>query len=119
MITAWGPARRRVYVLGKQSLLEDLRSVAERAALDDVPLVLLSLGYPVTAAQEAVMEEAFALADELRVHLDVQLVTRLDDLPGLLEEGDEVAVLSSGFEHLRLEWLLRERLEQREHATRF
>ncbi len=106
-------------MLGKQALLEDLRSVADRSALDDVPLVLLSLGYPVTPAQEAITEEALTLADELRVHLDVQLVTRLDDLPGLLEEGDEVAVLSSGFEHLRLEWLLRERLEQREHATRF
>ena len=119
MITAWGPARRRVYVLGKHALLEDLRSVAERSGLDDIPLVLLSLGYPVTPAQERIMDQAFALAEEFRVHLDVQLVTRLDELPELLEEGDEVAVLSSGLEYLRLEWLLRERLEQREHATRF
>jgi hypothetical protein len=111
------PHGRRVYVLGKHALLEDLGAVARRAYLENVPLVILSLGYPVSDRQQAIMDEGLALAGELRIHLDVRLVTSLDQLPALLGEGDEVAVLSSGFEHLRLEWLLRERLEQRERVV--
>jgi hypothetical protein len=118
-MTAWEPLRRRVYVLGKEALMDDLHAVAERAELDGVPLVLFSLGYPVSPAQERIMDEALKLVGEMRLQLEMELVARMEELPDLLAEGDEVAVLSSGFEHLRLEWLLRERLEQREHASLF
>ncbi|MDP9242842.1 MAG: hypothetical protein M3O84_06680 [Actinomycetota bacterium] len=111
------PPGRRVYVLGKHALLEDLGAVARRAYVEDIPLVILSLGYPVSRRQQAIVDEALALAGELRIRLDVRLVTSLEQLPAMLAEGDEVAVLSSGFERLRLEWLLRERLEQRERVV--
>lgn len=105
------PARpRRVFVLGRKGTFGDLDAQARAAAMDEVPLVLLCVGYPVTPQQQIAVAEALQLSVELGVWFDAISLARPEDALAHLRPGDEVTVRAVGRQRRRLESLLRPRL---------
>jgi len=96
------PSGRRIFVLGRQAEL-DVRAEAGRAVEEGRQLVLLSVGYPVTAAQDGVVQDALHVAHDLRLWLDAILVPSSKDLADLVEAGEEVTVVARGAERRKLE----------------
>jgi nucleotide-binding universal stress UspA family protein len=96
------PVARRVFVLGRHADL-DVRAEAGRAVEEGRQLVLLSVGYPVTAAQDAVVQDALHVAHDLRLWLDAILVPSSKDLADLVATGEEVTVVARGAERRKLE----------------
>ena len=96
------PAARRVFVLGRHAEL-DVRAEAGRAVEEGRQLVLLSVGYPVTPAQDAVVQDALHVAHDLRLWLDAILVPSSKDLADLVGSDEEVTVVARGAERRRLE----------------
>jgi nucleotide-binding universal stress UspA family protein len=112
-----GPRKRKVFVLGRRAAL-DVETVARRVVAEGVELVLLSLGFPVSAAQAAVVGDALRLADELRLWLDTALLTTPDQLGEFVRPDDEVTILASGRERTRLERAFRSKIGRSHvHAT--
>jgi nucleotide-binding universal stress UspA family protein len=107
---------RRVFILGRDVAL-DVEPVACRIAETGDELVLLSLGYPVSASQTAAVEQALRLAESLTLWMDAVLVTDVRQLAELLRVGDDVTVLASGAERKRIERVLAG-CPWREHADR-
>jgi nucleotide-binding universal stress UspA family protein len=99
------PRPRRVFVLGREATF-DVDPVAKRVVAEGAELVLLSLGYPVTPGQEAVVGDALRLANELRLWLDTVLVTSPEEAAEYVRADDEVTLLASGRERKRLERVL-------------
>ena len=96
------PRPRRVFVLGREATL-DVEAVARGVVAERAELVLLSLGYPTGANQAAVLGEALRLAAEIRLWMDAVLVTKPEELPEHLRDGDDVTILASGSERRRIE----------------
>jgi hypothetical protein len=68
----------------------------------DDELVLLSIGYPVTAAQREAFLRAQDLTAAAGAWLDARLVTSIDEALQAIEPGDEVLVMACGREGKRL-----------------
>jgi len=100
-----GTRTRVIFVLGRQTALEvgAIRASADAAS----EIVLLSVGYPVTAAQRRVVDGALELAPQLDVTVDIRLVTTREELPRLVGAGSRVVVTGSRHEQRRLYRLLR------------
>jgi hypothetical protein len=96
------PRPRKVFVLGREATL-DVEVTARAAVAARAQLVLLSLGYPVSAHQAGVVGEARGLAEELRLWLDAVLVTSPKQLSDLVGDDDEVTIIASGRERRRIE----------------
>ena len=95
-----GTRVRVVFVLGRTTSL-DARDLA--ASVDSASeIVLLSVGYPLTAAQRRAVDGALALAPHLDILVDIQLVTTPRDLPGMVGTGSRVIVTGSAREQRRL-----------------
>jgi nucleotide-binding universal stress UspA family protein len=96
------PAFRRVFVLGRDAVL-DIDETARRVAAERAQLVLLSFGYPISPAQDAIVRTAVGLADELRLWLDAVLVLSTSELRWLAGNADDVTIVATGSERRRLE----------------
>ncbi len=83
---------RLVVVLGRGRL--EVRAVpyVERAAERDIPLLVLTIGYPVSAAQQDFVAEAIDRAVDARVFLDAILLAEPAELATHLTIADEVSV---------------------------
>jgi hypothetical protein len=103
---------RRVFVLGQAATLE-LKPVVRRVVADGAELVLLSMGYPVSAGQEALVGDALRLADELRLWLDTVLVLNPEEAAALILSDDDVTVLATAKERKRFERALSTRVRVR------
>lgn len=68
-----------------------------------MPIVLVSLGYPVSASRADLVRDAVGLARELGLWLDAVLVTSTSELPALVEDGDRVTIVAKGRERRRIE----------------
>lgn len=100
------PAARTVLVLGR-AVGEDAIGFAERAARLGSELVLLSLGYPPTGEQQALVQGALAIIAETHSSLDAVLVPDVEELPRFLVHDDRVAVFAGGLERRTIERVLR------------
>lgn len=89
---------RVVFVLGRKTEL-DVGELAEAAVASEV--VILSLGFPVSAEQRRVIDAALALAAGSRVALDLVLVTAVSELRELASDA-HVVVTGSRRERRRL-----------------
>ena len=74
----------------------------DRAARCDIPLVILSVGYPQSSAQQRFIGDAVHHAFGANVHLDAILVSDASALPGHIEPGDDVSVVASGRQGRRI-----------------
>ncbi len=88
-------------MLGRRVSL-DVDAAARRSAAEGTRLVLLSLGYPVSAQQRAVIDEAIHLAGELRIWLDAELTPTADDVARALGPDEPVTFEVSSRERARL-----------------
>jgi hypothetical protein len=97
---------RRVFVLGRKATL-DVGAEARRAAADGAELLMLTVGYPVTATQSSAIEEGARLAVDLRFPFDAVLVTDRRSLSEHLQPFEHVVVVAEGRERSALDRLLR------------
>ena len=99
-------AARTVLILGQDADPGAIGFV-ERAARLEGEVVLLSLGYPISEPQQALVATALALVAETHSGLDVVLVPDAADLPRYLVPEDRVAVFASGMERRTIERVVR------------
>jgi hypothetical protein len=86
---------RLVVVLGRGRLDVDAAPYVERAAERGVPLLVLTIGYPVSRPQGDFVAEAIDRAFDARVFLDAILLADPADLTTHLTIADEVSVHAS------------------------
>ena len=96
------PGGRWVFVLGRSAVL-DVEDVATRAAAQHAELVLLSLGYPVSPKQDAVVQAALREAADHQVWFDAVLVPSPKRFGEYVHAGDEVTIVASGSERRKLD----------------
>ena len=100
------PAARTVLIVG-QGADSDAIGFVERAVRLESEVVLLSLGYPISDGQRALVATALALVTETHSGLDVVLVPDAADLPRYLHPEDRVAVFASSGERRTVERVVR------------
>jgi nucleotide-binding universal stress UspA family protein len=93
---------RRVFVLGREQVL-DVEPEARRAAADGSELVLVTVGYPITDAQDDAVRAAVRLAGELGFNLDAVLATTPGKAAKEVGRADAVEIVATGKERKRLE----------------
>lgn len=91
---------RTVVLLGRRPPV-DWEHVAGGLGPDN-ELVILSLGYPVTAAQRQVLLRAQEIAARVGAWFDAILVTSTNDMFAALQPDDEVHIVAAGLERRRL-----------------
>jgi nucleotide-binding universal stress UspA family protein len=101
-----GSTPRRVFVLGRRGTF-DVGAEARRAAADGAELVLLSVGYPVTASQSSAVEEGARIALDLRLRFDAVLITQRKRLVEHVWPAEQIVVVAGGRERRTLSRLLR------------
>jgi hypothetical protein len=91
---------RTVVVLGRRPALvwDEVRAGVREAG----ELLLLSLGYPVSAGQRRAFTRAQELATELHASFDALLVTSVREALGSIRPDDEVMVAARGRERKQL-----------------
>jgi hypothetical protein len=101
---------RFVVVLGRSTEnLGDPRALVQSALDHQMDVAVLSIGFPVTAQQQAFVAESIELSADVGVHLDAEILTSLLDLGKHLGDDDDIAVASRGMERRRIEAILRKR----------
>lgn len=93
---------RVVVVLGRGRLDVAASAYVDRAAELGVPLLVLTVGYPVSEPQRDFVAEAIAEAFEARVSLDAILLLQAAELATHLTLEDEVAMYAGGRERRRI-----------------
>jgi hypothetical protein len=93
---------RLVVVLGRGRLEVSAVPYVERAAERDIPLVVLTIGYPVSTAQQGFVAEAIDRAFGARVDLDAILVPDPAELTTHLTLEDEVTVHADSSDRRRI-----------------
>lgn len=83
---------RVVVVLGRGRLEAGVAPYVDRAAERGVPLVVLTIGYPVSQPQAEFVAEAIDRAFDARVVLDAILLAEPAELATHLTTADEVTV---------------------------
>jgi hypothetical protein len=91
---------RVVFVLGRRTRL-GAREI-EAVSADASEVADLSLGYPVTRAQQRGVEMGVQLAVRLNVRMDAVLVVTSSDLAGAIRPADRVVLTGSRAERRRL-----------------
>jgi hypothetical protein len=87
---------RIVVVLGRGRVDVDPTAHIARAAGRGKPVLMLTLGYPVSQQQQAFVTRAIDEAFEARVGLDAQIVARPDGLADHVGATDDVTVVAAG-----------------------
>ncbi len=95
------PSQREVVVLGRHGSF-DVDAATRRSAAEGTRLVLLSLGYPVSPRQGAVIDEAIHRASELGIWLDAELAPTPGDVARALRPAEPVTFEVSSQERTRL-----------------
>ena len=103
------PPLRRVFILGPEAVLDGIEDVARRAKGDRARLVFLSLGYPVSAAQRMLIQEAVRLSAEIGVWLDALVVLSPHEAADLVESDDQVSILAGASLRRRIKSALKEK----------
>jgi hypothetical protein len=93
---------RIVVVLGRGRVDVDPAVHVARAAGRGTPLLMLALGYPVSQRQQAFITAAIDEAFATRVHLDAQIVARLDELAAHVGATDDVSIVAAGRDQRRI-----------------
>lgn len=93
---------RVVVVLGRGRLEVAAAAYVDRAAELGVPLLVVTVGYPVSEPQRDFVAEAIEEAFEARVSLDAILLPRAAELATHLTLEDEVAMCAEGKERRRI-----------------
>jgi hypothetical protein len=93
---------RLVIVLGRARENARPASFVARAAERDIPLVVLTVGYPVTERQQRFVAEAVGLAFDARVNLDAWVIATLEQIPQGIRPRDEVTIVAAGREERRI-----------------
>jgi hypothetical protein len=91
---------RNVLLLGRRPS-DGWDAVVGRLESDD-ELIVLSLGYPVTPAQRAVLLRAQEIAAELGARFDALLIISTRDMAAVLQPNDAVHIAAHGAEERRL-----------------
>lgn len=93
---------RVVVVLGRGPLHADPGDWVATAKERDLPLLVLSMGFPVSDEQQAFVARSIDRAFERRVHLEALLVWDPKDLTDHVEPGDEIVVVAGGRDGKRI-----------------
>ena len=93
---------RVVLVVGRGHVDADPAVHVARAADRGVPLLMLTLGYPVSERQRSYVERAIDRAFEVRAQLDARILARAADLADLVATTDEVTVVAAGRDERRI-----------------
>ena len=93
---------RVAVVLGRGRLEASAVPYVERAAEWDVPLLVLTIGYPVSRSQQDFVAEAIYRAFDARVFLDAILLADPAELATHLTPEDEITVHADGRERRRI-----------------
>jgi hypothetical protein len=93
---------RIVVVLGRERVTIDPAVHIARAAGRGRPLLVLTLGYPVTEHQQAFVIRAIDEAFGSRVRLDAQIVAGSDGLAAYVVATDDVTVVAAGRDERRI-----------------
>ena len=99
-------AARTVLVVGQDADPGAIGFI-ERAARPESEVVLLSLGYPISKNQQALVSAALALVAETHTGLDAILVPDAEDLTSCLQPEDRVAIFASSAERRAVERVMR------------
>jgi hypothetical protein len=91
---------RTVLLLGRRPSVE--WGTLRAALCRDEELVVLSLGYPVSAGQRAALLQAQDLAEEMGAWFDALLVTSMQRMFAILEPDDVIHVAARGWQGKRL-----------------
>jgi hypothetical protein len=105
-VIGMGSGPRMVLVLGRGLSAVSPSACVERAAERGIPLVLLAVGYPVSAEQRAFVMEAIERAFDARVHLDAEIVLEAAALEHYVASADEVTVVAAGGDMRRIGLIL-------------
>ena len=93
--------RRRVLVLGREAAL-DVDDAIQGAIADEVQLVLLSVGYPVSVDQDAIVQQAVRLAHDLHAPIEAVLVPSAKDLLASIGDAEQVSIVAAGADQRHL-----------------
>lgn len=85
----------------------DLVETVRKAGRDRAELLLLSVGYPQSAAQQELVAQALDLGSELCVPVEARLVWTLDEAKILVETARDVSIAASGPDRKRLQAILK------------
>lgn len=95
--------RERIVVIVGQGRADiDPGIYVARAAGRGIPLLMLTLGYPVSRRQQAFITRAIDEAFETRVGLAAQVVSRPDELIVHIDAKDEVTIVAAGRDERRI-----------------
>ncbi|HEX9124445.1 MAG TPA: hypothetical protein VF984_13985 [Actinomycetota bacterium] len=95
---------RVVLLLGRRPSVRwsDVRSGIRR----DDELVVLSLGYPVTSAQHAALDQAQSLAERTGAWFDAMLITSVREMLAVVRPDDRIHLAAGRLERRRLRRVL-------------
>jgi hypothetical protein len=99
-------APRSVVVLGRTAEFGDPEPLVDTAAQRHGEVLLLTMGYPVTASQRSFVARAVDRAIEAGVPLIAEIVTGTADLARMVGSTDRVEVSARGRERRRIESVL-------------
>jgi hypothetical protein len=91
-----------VLVVGRGQTDADTAVHVTRASDRGVPLLMLTLGYPVNERQRSYIARAIDRAFEARAQLDARILARAADLADLVAATDEVTVVAAGRDERRI-----------------
>jgi len=101
-VTASPRAARIVIVLGRAKRV-DLKPLVDRAWKERVPLVVINLGFPLTASQQKVVDASLEAAGTGAIALDAMIAYDARQAVSFLHEGDEVLYAASRAERRGVE----------------
>jgi hypothetical protein len=87
-------AARIVIVLGRRKKVA-LRELVDRAWRERVPVVIVNLGFPLTASQQAVVGAALEAAATGAITLEAMIAYDARQAAAFLHDGDEVIYAAS------------------------
>jgi hypothetical protein len=93
---------RIVVVMGRGRVDVDPTVHIASAAGRGTPLLILTLGYPVSQRQQAFIRRAIDEAFQARVHLDARIVARPDGLADHVGATDDVTIVAAGRDGRRI-----------------
>ncbi len=93
---------RIVVVLGRGRMDVDPAVHVARVAGRGTPLLMLTLGYPVSQRQQAFIRRAIDEAFQARVHLDARIVARPDGLAEHVDATEDVTIVAAGRDGRRI-----------------
>ncbi len=95
-------AARLVIVLGRGKKI-DLKPLVDRAWKERIPLVIINLGFPLTASQQKVVDAALEAAGTGVIALDAMIAYDARQAVAFLHEGDDVVFAAARSERKEIE----------------